>query len=445
MAERADIVIAGGGIAGSVAAAALSRLGFDIVLLEPGMHADRRLGGELLHPLGVAGLAELDLLGPVAAEGAVTLEGFHIWDAASGDVTLSYQDAGSRPALALDHSLLRRVLLDRAAQQPGVALRHGRVVAVENREQGVRVRTATDEGEQEIDCRLLVGADGAQSRVRALAGIAARRHLISSICAVTVPDAALPEQRYGQLFIGGSSATLAYRYGAGRGRVMFDHAGSPSAHQGLSCLVPTSLPPALAAAIGQALDGKQPQRMNTFLVIVFRPRRGRVVLIGDAAGTCHPLTASGMSACIADALSLGNALGRSAGKIDRALNRHVARRYQAQLSRIALASAMHEVMANRAPEFAPIRAGMMRYWQSKSGRSRAVALLSMTESRPRRLFAAMLAAAGHGLFGQSDRAPGLAARCKLAAGLARFLLRYGLGLFGGARLLPGPLGDGRSA
>jgi squalene monooxygenase len=443
MAERCDIVIAGGGIAGSVAAAALSRLGLDIMLLEPGMHADRRVGGELLHPLGVAGLAELDLLNPLSAEGAVAIDGFHIWDAAGGDVTLNYDDACGRPALALDHALLRRVLLDSARSRPGVSLRPGRVVAVENRSQGVRVRAATDEGETEIDCRLLIGADGAQSRVRALAGIAARRHRISSLCAITVPDSTLPEKRYGQLFIGGSSATLAYRFGAGRGRVMFDHAGIPRARDDLACLVPTALPATLAAAIERAVREERPRYMNTFLVIVAKPRRGRVLLIGDAAGTCHPLTASGMSACIADALSLGNALGRSALDMDAALDRHVATRNQAQLSRLALASAMHEVMANRAPEFAHIRAGMVRYWQSEAGRGRAVALLSMIESRPRRLFAAMLGAAYHGL--RCGTAPGLAGRIKLAAGLARLLLRYGLGLLGGPRLLPAPLDGGRSA
>src|SRR5258708_11416221 len=122
MAERVDVVIAGGGIAGSVAAAALSRLGLDILVLEPGLHADRRLGGELLHPLGVAGLAELDLLSHVEAQGGVAIDGFHIWDAASRDVTLRYDDAGGRPALALDHAKLRGALLEGALARPGVSL-----------------------------------------------------------------------------------------------------------------------------------------------------------------------------------------------------------------------------------------------------------------------------------------------------------------------------------
>ncbi len=440
MAKRVDVIIAGGGIAGSVAAATLSRLGLDILLLEPGMHADRRLGGELLHPLGVAGLAELDLLSRVEAQGGVAIDGFHIWDAGSGgDVTLTYGDAEGRPALALDHAKLRDALLKGALCRPGVSLCRGRLVALENGDARVRVRVAAESGEHAIECHLLIGADGAQSRVRELAGIAARRHLISSICTVTVPDSTLTEARHGQLFIGGGSAALAYRYGVGLGRVMFDHAGPVSRRDDVACLVPRLLPSPLAAAIEQVLRQERPRRINTFLVIVSKPRRGRVVLIGDAAGTCHPLTASGMSACVADALSLGSTLARAGGDIDTALDRHMATRNQAQLCRLALASAMHEVMTSPAPEFAHIRAGMMRYWQTERGRSRAVALLSMRESRPHRLFGAMLAAACHSLVGCADNG----GRLRLVPELVHLLLRYGLGLFGGPRLLPGPLCDGR--
>src|SRR5258708_17823428 len=209
MAKRVDVIIAGGGIAGSVAAATLSRLGLDILLLEPGMHADRRLGGELLHPLGVAGLAELDLLSRVEAQGGVAIDGFHIWDAGSGgDVTLTYGDAEGRPALALDHAKLRDALLKGALCRPGVSLCRGRLVALENGDARVRVRVAAESGEHAIECHLLIGADGAQSRVRELAGIAARRHLISSICTVTVPDSTLTEARHRQLFIGGRTGAL---------------------------------------------------------------------------------------------------------------------------------------------------------------------------------------------------------------------------------------------
>jgi squalene monooxygenase len=440
MAERVDVVIAGGGIAGSVAAAALGGLGLDILLIEPGMHSERRVGGELLHPLGVAGLAELDLLSQVEAEDGVRIDGFHIWDSASGNVRLNYDEADGRPALAVGHTRLRDALLDAALRRPGVSQRRARLVGLETGDKRVRVRATAGAREHEIECRLLIGADGAQSRVRELAGIAARRHRISSISTVTVPETALPEGRYGQLFIGGGGAALAYRFGAGLGRVMFDQAGTAARRRDVGSPVPAMLPSALAEAAEEGLRQQRPQRINTFLVIVPKPRRDRVVLIGDAAGTCHPLTASGMSACVADALSLGSTLARAGGDIDDTLDRHIATRNRAQLCRLALASAMHEVMTSPAPEFAHIRAGMMRYWQTERGRSRAMALLSMRESRPHRLFSAMLEVGCRGLVGCADAGSCL----RLVPELAHLLLRYGLGLFGGSRLLPGPLGEGRS-
>lgn len=438
MTERADVVIAGGGIAGSSVAAALSRLGLETLLIEPAGHAERRLGGELLHPLGVAGLAELDLLSHVKARGGARIDGFHIWDSESGDVILSYDDAAAHPALALDHGELRGALLEAALARPGVSLRRGRLTALQNGDRHVRLRMIGEAGERDIECRLLIGADGAQSRVRRLAGIAARRHRVSAISAVTVPDSALPEGRYGQLFFGGGSAALAYRYGTGVGRVMFDHAAVPP-RDGRGAMEAAMLPAPLVEATRQALRQHGPRRIQTFLVIVPKPRRGRVVLVGDAAGTCHPLTASGMSACIADALSLGAALSRTGGDIDAALDRHVVARNRAQLCRIALASAMHEVMTSSRPAVAPMRAGLMRYWQTERGRSRAMALLSMRESRPLSLFGAMIEVACHGLLGGADNAR----RVELLPEVGHFLLRYGIGLIVGLRLLPGPLGEGR--
>jgi squalene monooxygenase len=370
------------------------------------MHSERRVGGELLHPSGVAGLAELDLLSQVEAEDGVRIDGFHIWDSASGSVRLDYDEAEGRPALAVSHTRLRQALLNAALCGPGVSQRRARLVGIAIGKNGVTVRASTGAREHEIECRLLIGADGAQSRVRELAGIAARRHRVSSISTLAVPDTALPESRYGQLFIGSGGAALAYRFGGGFGRVMFDQAATATGREAGAPILAV-LPSPLAEAVGEGMQHQRLQRINTFLVIVPKPRRDRVVLIGDAAGTCHPLTASGMSACIADAISLGSTLARAGGDLDAMLDRHIAARNRAQLCRLALASAMHEVMTSPAPEFAQIRAAIMRYWRTERGRSRAMALLSTRESR---------------LFPE----------------LAHLLSRYGLGLFGGSRLLPGP-------
>ena len=56
---RYDAVVAGAGVAGSVAAAVLAGEGLSVLVVEPGQHAERRLAGELLHPPGLSGLRSL--------------------------------------------------------------------------------------------------------------------------------------------------------------------------------------------------------------------------------------------------------------------------------------------------------------------------------------------------------------------------------------------------
>lgn len=53
---RVDVLIAGGGVAGAAAAAALSQLGLQVLVIEPGPAQGRRLAGELIHPPGIEGL-----------------------------------------------------------------------------------------------------------------------------------------------------------------------------------------------------------------------------------------------------------------------------------------------------------------------------------------------------------------------------------------------------
>src|SRR5439155_22319279 len=57
-----DALVAGGGMAGASAAATLSAMRWNVLLVEPGLDPAKRLAGELIHPPGVSDLAELGLL-----------------------------------------------------------------------------------------------------------------------------------------------------------------------------------------------------------------------------------------------------------------------------------------------------------------------------------------------------------------------------------------------
>ena len=104
-----DVIVAGGGMAGGSVAAALDRLGLRTLVVEPGLDSSKRLAGELIHPPGVANLAELGLLGSLEAAGGAPVLGFAVvCDGRSH--RLPYASLGTlRPTgFAMEHAASRR-------------------------------------------------------------------------------------------------------------------------------------------------------------------------------------------------------------------------------------------------------------------------------------------------------------------------------------------------
>ena len=162
-----DIVVAGGGLAGSAAAAALSGLGYEVAIVEPGMDASRRLAGELVHPTGARALAELGLLDAVRGNGCSSVTGFSMRFGGDDDakvVRLPYGTCAN-PAFAVEHGLMRERLLPAVSRMKGVTLlERSRIVAVDaGSGQRAAVRISTPSGETLLRPSLLVGADGASS------------------------------------------------------------------------------------------------------------------------------------------------------------------------------------------------------------------------------------------------------------------------------------------
>src|SRR5262245_1117252 len=97
-----DIIIGGGGVAGAATAAALHQLGYRILLVEPGLHDDRRLAGEVFHPPGVTGLADLGLLDPLMQVPVARVMGFSIASTAGSDlVRLPYDEVSAHRTAGL--------------------------------------------------------------------------------------------------------------------------------------------------------------------------------------------------------------------------------------------------------------------------------------------------------------------------------------------------------
>ena len=158
----AEVLVVGGGPAGTATATLLARAGRDVLLLEKGGFCREKPCGEYYSPGVVDALRRLGALEAVTAEEHVRLDGMRVGTELAGFL-LSYPDGGrDLRALGIRRKILDRVLLDHARAR-GVRVRATRVIgaAVESgRVIGVRVRGA---GEEVLCSRFVVAADGRHS------------------------------------------------------------------------------------------------------------------------------------------------------------------------------------------------------------------------------------------------------------------------------------------
>lgn len=403
-----DIVIGGGGVAGAVTAIALQQLGYDVLVVEPGLNHDRRLAGELLHPPGVAGLAELGVLNRLMCEPAMAINGFCISSGPDEEcIRLPYDACPSHraPGLSLDHGLIRERLMQAARMLPCVTVIDGaRVVSVDQSERDVTVQVAEGKVVTQYRSRLLVAADGASSPIRRLAGIGVQKRRISTLFGYRIPEAHLPQRDYGFVFLGGRTPVLAYPVDGNGVRIMFDIPYDANRRPDLAdCLDLTAmLPSDLRRAVDHCITTQGGPSAVIQEVIADRLTSGRVVLIGDAAVTCHPLTATGMTMCITDALLLRNAIAARPDDLRQALHLHQRHRRWRQVTRISLAEALRDVFCGENSEMRPVQRGIIDYWRhSSSGRRASMALLSTADGRLTALIHQFARVVLHGLLAET--------------------------------------------
>ncbi|GAB3429127.1 FAD-dependent oxidoreductase [Actinophytocola sediminis] len=315
------IAIAGAGLGGLMLARVLHVHGIDAVVYERESSRDAR---------GQGGMLDIHS-GQRALREAGLLDQFHAISRGEGqdmrllepDGTLLLQeDTPADAPLArpeVDRADLRDLLLD---SLPDGAVRWGR--AVESAADGV-LRFA-DGGSARAD--LLVGADGAQSRVRALLTDARPVHLGQNVVEVgipdidrTHPDLAAMVGRGTYWVLGDGLSLAAQRNGDGRVRIglsfyrtaedWFATSGIPvddpaAARARLIDLLP-GWHPRFTALIAACDDTVVPRSISTLPVGLTWPSRPGVTLVGDAAHLMPP-TGEGANMALLDGAVLGLAL-----------------------------------------------------------------------------------------------------------------------------------------
>ena len=369
--RRYDVAIVGAGPVGSLCALAHARKGTRVALLEANPKASGRLAGEWLHPPGVRILQDfgigLDTL-PRSAAG----KGFVVFpDDGSEPIVLPYTN-GSQ-GLACEHASLVSKLREAVENEADVDFfTHARVNAVEDG----RLAYANNGTVHSLDAARIIGADGRASIVRQSLGLSTDPMLCSRMLGITVSDVSLPFEGHGHVLLGGPGPILAYGLAKDCVRIIVDVPLDRWARQDrvgfLTESYATLLPEALRPAFVEAVRARQFHVAANQLrprVTYGTPRR---VLIGDAAGHYHPMTAVGMTLGFGDALALaegGNFRDFAAG------------RFRATQVPELLAMGLYEVFADHRAEALALRHAV--YWglRANSGYRKRTSRILACESR----------------------------------------------------------------
>ena len=375
-----DVLVAGGGPAGCTTAAAMAQLGLRTLLADAGQDRRKQLAGELLHPIGVEELTAFGFA-EVLRSGGEPIVGFAVMD---GERTALLPYGPGNRGLGIEHHALIDPLLDVLEQRGDVEVRRKtRVALLSDGPDGVEVTLSHEGRADRVRARMLVAADGRASPLRRALGISEQHERLSTMVGVLVDAATLPHPGRGHLLIGGPAPVLGYPISSIRARVMVDlPLGSAPDRIRTDPQILSGVPEPLRQAILDALQREQPLVASNDTRTMEQVSRGHVVLVGDAAGCCHPLSASGMASAVRDARALHRAMSETGNDVPQALASYARARRPANRTRIALASALYEAFCSESSEMAALRSGLFRYWErSPTGTRISMSLLSTRETR----------------------------------------------------------------
>jgi len=321
-----DLVIIGGGIGGSALAGVMARAGHKVLLLEKSEHYEDRVRGEWIAPWGVTEAKRIGLYDLLMSAG-----GHHITDHVTYDESLEPADceASALPLgifaadvpgpLAIGHPHHCQTLYDAATAAGAETLRP---VTIDIITLGASPSvTFFHNGETKtVQARLVVGAEGRQSEVRAAAGIPLHQdkphHWFAGLLVENVRGWNPTRQAIGTE---NNFGFLAFPQGEGRVRVYGGYAleekgrfhGEDGARRFLEAFRMSCAPDNAALAAGTPAGPLFSYFNNDSWTD--EPFAPGCVLIGDAAGWNDPINGLGLSITYRDVRMVSDILKETPG------------------------------------------------------------------------------------------------------------------------------------
>lgn len=331
--DRFDVLVVGSGPAGSVAALVLARGGARVALVDKARFPRDKACGDLIGPRGVRVLEELGL----TPEGCEHVDDMVVVGPTGRTVRLPCFEGSTYPGYALASprsgfdAVLQRAAIG-AGVEPIVARTAGGLYGEDG---GLDGFTLSDG--RRIRADAVIGADGATSRVAEAAGLVDPARVLWGFAVrayvddpVTVPHIVLWEEHrwrafpgYGWLFPGhGGRANV----GIGLGVLADRSAGSRAARAFgafTADLRRTGVLSGAAESQSSILGGWLKMGMAGTV-----PARGRVLLVGDAAGLVNPLQGEGIAQALASGRAAAQAVLDGPGQAAPAYRRFLGETYR---------------------------------------------------------------------------------------------------------------------
>ena len=358
-----DVVIVGGGMVGGALALGLAQLGFTVTVIEknapPVFDAssppDVRISAISASSVGLLrGLGVWDSVRSMRAHAYRQLE---TWEWESAHVVFNAAEL-KLPELGymVENNVLQRALWQALEAHERISLQVGTSLQEMRRGETYTTLTLTD-GSQ-LDARLVVGADGASSQVRQLAGIGIHAWQYQQSCMlISVQCADDPGDSTWQQFTPAGPRAFLPLFDHWASLVWYDAPARIRQLQGMSM---AQLQQEITRHFPSRLGEVTPLSAGAFPLTrrhALQYVKPGLALVGDAAHTIHPLAGQGVNLGYRDVEALLDILGRAKAHGEEWASLPVLKRYQTrrQADNFIMQSGMDLFYAGFSNDLPPVR------------------------------------------------------------------------------------------